>query len=284
MRRALACALILLAACRTAPPSPAPPDWPRYVLSTGADGAPGYSVAVPADIVRRHVQGIDSEVAEFAAPGLRIGFDYGWYSGIQSCGRTPGCRTWTETIDGRLWRYASYPLAIRGETWVTRGYGAHVKLNQRMSLAVHAACADEAACERAAAVARTVEFGAFPAVSPPPAGPPPPRASAYPPQPHPPLEVTPRPCARVGEAEARAFRGLEPMGTSGDYRIFGRRRELLCSEPGAGGQGECEAPGRTEVRIEFPGGASGFRIDGSVPVVVGYSPGGFSCEPSRGPR
>lgn len=84
-------------------------------------------------------------------------------------------------------------------------------------------------------------------------------------------------CIRVGEAEARAFADLEPMGSSGSTRIFGRPGELLCSEPGVGGRGECELVGSTVVRLESANKTYGFRSTSAAPAILIYSPTGFSC-------
>ena len=89
-------------------------------------------------------------------------------------------------------------------------------------------------------------------------------------------------CFRVGEAEAQAFPDLEQMGSSGSTRIFGRPRELLCSEPGVGGRGECELVGRTVVRLESGNSTYGFRSTGAAPAILTYSPTGFSCAARSG--
>ena len=84
-------------------------------------------------------------------------------------------------------------------------------------------------------------------------------------------------CVRVGEAEAQTFADLKPMGSSGSTRIYGRPRELLCSEPGVGGRGECELVGSTVVRLESANSTYGFRSTGAAPAILIYSPSGFSC-------
>lgn len=101
----------------------------------------------------------------------------------------------------------------------------------------------------------------------------------------PPAESAPRNVAEAGDAvcervdaeRAAGFAGLELTGTSGGYRFYGRPRELLCSEPGAGGRGECEVPGQAEIRVEGPDGVYGFRTSGESPAILTYSPEGVSC-------
>jgi hypothetical protein len=163
LRTAAALLLLLLAAgCRTAAvpsASHAAAGWPRHILSAGHDLAPGYSVAVPPDLVRNEVRGIDSEVAQFEGGGLRLDFDYGWYGGFMSCERRPSCREWEETIDGRTWRISSAAPDISAGGPYRRLLSARVQVDERVKLAVGAACADEAACERALAVVRSVRIG-----------------------------------------------------------------------------------------------------------------------------
>lgn len=89
-------------------------------------------------------------------------------------------------------------------------------------------------------------------------------------------------CTRVGEREARSFTGLQPMGTIGTSKLYGRPKQMLCSEPGPGGRGECEIVGASEIRIEFPAGASGFRTSGREPVIFTYdAAGNFSCRGAK---
>jgi hypothetical protein len=274
--RAALVALMLLAACRTsAPQDRSQPYWPRHILATGADGAPGYSIAMPPDVARRHVEGIDSEVAEFARPGLRIAFDYGWYGGFAECGGRPSCRQWEETIGGRTWRLSSAPPDVEvGGGWVRRFLSAHVRLGERMSLAVNSACASESECERALAVVRTIEFGNYPSAS---AAPTAPQAHSPPPSrpaPEPPVQ---RACSRVDAREARAFPGLVRVAAYGAMQVFGRPGELACGPPGADGSGRCRAERATLVRLEFPEGTSGFRIHGREPAVLDFTGTSFNC-------
>ena len=89
-------------------------------------------------------------------------------------------------------------------------------------------------------------------------------------------------CTRVSEREARSFTGLQPMGTIGTSKLYGRPKEMLCSEPGPGGRGECEIVGASQIRIEFAAGTSGFRTSGQEPVIFTYdAAGNFSCRGAK---
>ena len=45
------------------------------------------------------------------------------------------------------------------------------------------------------------------------------------------------PCTRVGPAEAKAFAGLELLGTAPSWQVFGRREQMVCTPADAAGRG-----------------------------------------------
>lgn len=289
-------ALLAVATCRT--PSdvaePAAADWVRHVPTIGWEEIPGYSVALPPGVKRLHAQGIDSAVALFEGEGLKIGFDYGMYGGLPGCEPQLRCRTATMTIDGRT----AQTISIEGSEHLEAPYrdAFHIEIPVQprdipigevfrpgINLTMHAQCVDAEACELARSIAATIDFGEFSQATP---QPPPPPAS---PQPAASLPAAPEPervCQRVTEAEARSFDELELMSAIGNTRVYGRRGQMLCSEPDAGGSGECEIVGRSRLRIEFPTGASGFHTSGAEPIIFRYQVGregvNFSCRPRSG--
>lgn len=91
-------------------------------------------------------------------------------------------------------------------------------------------------------------------------------------------------CDRLSSREARNLTGLMHMGTVGDYSFSGEAGALLCSEPGAGGVGECEMVGRTAVRIDRLGDTYGLRSRAGTPTILRYGPGGLECMLHREPR
>ncbi len=166
-KKTLIPALMALAACQPmagpsgepSPPDAAPPGWTRHTLSTGFGEAPGYSVALPAGLEQRSVQGIDSEVARFEGDSLKISFDYGRYGNLGTCLSGWSCRDGTTVVDGRS---ASTRAVDKGasqdESGLAHRYAAYVRVTDDVGLAVQADCADASACERAAAIVRSVDF------------------------------------------------------------------------------------------------------------------------------
>jgi hypothetical protein len=60
--------------------------------------------------------------------------------------------------------------------------------------------------------------------------------------------------------------------------LYGERRRMLCSEPGAGGEGECELVAPTTVRITRDGESWGYRADADS--ILRYGPAAVTCGPS----
>ena len=85
------------------------------------------------------------------------------------------------------------------------------------------------------------------------------------------------PCETISASDAHALRGLQLAGRVGTYSFFAEPRALLCSEPGAGGIGECEIVGSTTIRIESGGTTYGLRSRAGVPAILRYGPEGISC-------
>jgi hypothetical protein len=157
MRRPIA-PIAVLAACLAAA-SPAPRGWTRLVLSRGFGSGHGYSVAVPPGVGRKPIEGIDSDVAALEGRGLAMTFDYGPYGGLGSCGRRPLCTEGAEAIGGRPGRTLAEQGAFEGHRGATRAFSAFVREGGAVGLAVQAYCDDQAACDRAAAIVRTIRFG-----------------------------------------------------------------------------------------------------------------------------
>jgi hypothetical protein len=149
--------IAVLAACLAAA-SPAPRGWTRLVLSRGFASGHGYSVAVPPGVGRKPIEGIDSDVAALEGRGLAMTFDYGPYGGAPSCGRRPLCVERVETIGGRPGRSMAEQGAFEGHRGTTRAFSAFVHEGGAIGLAVQAYCNDQAACDRAAAIVRTIRF------------------------------------------------------------------------------------------------------------------------------
>lgn len=90
-------ATMLLSACGddTATPTDDRLDEPEGPIATDTEGSVGldcaaddwqfidagaFSFRVPADLTDENVQGTDSQVGAFSGPGLRVSYDFGWFS------------------------------------------------------------------------------------------------------------------------------------------------------------------------------------------------------------
>lgn len=82
-------------------------------------------------------------------------------------------------------------------------------------------------------------------------------------------------CGRLTGREASAAPGLIPMGMAGPHALYGEPRRMLCSEPGAGGEGECELVAPTTVRIKRGGESWGYRAEADS--ILRYGPAAVTC-------
>lgn len=89
------------------------------------------------------------------------------------------------------------------------------------------------------------------------------------------------PCERLTAADAAKAPGLKAAGTTGSYRFFAQPRQLLCSEPGVGGVGECEIVGSAVIRVEHKSGSYGLKSRAGTPALLRYGPNGISCVSPR---
>lgn len=90
-------------------------------------------------------------------------------------------------------------------------------------------------------------------------------------------------CARLSASEAEAnSSGMIRMGkVTDDLSFFGRGKEVLCSEPGASGAGECELVPNAIVKVEQGGERSGLKA-GPAGALLRYAPTGVTCGPPLG--
>jgi len=89
-------------------------------------------------------------------------------------------------------------------------------------------------------------------------------------------------CVRLTAEEAEGLKGLLDMGRSGDHQLYGRPRELLCSEPGPGGRGECALVGGSSVKIVRGSEVFGFRAAPGAGSVLRYGPESVTCDRPSG--
>lgn len=88
---------ILLSACGSEP-RPETPDPERF---RRVEAAGPFSVAIPRELSRLPVIGVDTEVDEFGGEGLRLGFSYGMYGSVPLSDGLLDYSTGQMTVDGR---------------------------------------------------------------------------------------------------------------------------------------------------------------------------------------
>jgi hypothetical protein len=95
-----------------------PPCCPRYGPSTwhSVDTGP-FSVLLPPGWIYEPDQGIDSFIGSFVGDGVRLHFDYGWYSNSLPYDNDPAYHVHFETVAGRDAKVA-YPNSGDGETGI----------------------------------------------------------------------------------------------------------------------------------------------------------------------
>jgi len=81
-----------------------------------------------------------------------------------------------------------------------------------------------------------------------------------------------------GEIAQHAKQQFMKHGEVGEYSFFGRRTDVLCSEPGANSSGECELMPNAIVRVETAGTTYGLKAS-PAGALLKYGPSGIRCEP-----
>ena len=129
------------------------PDWPKH--DTGR-----FTIQLPPAYQQQKVQGIDSFVGSYAAPGREVGFDYGSYSSTLNEWRSDAqeFRACRASINGHLVKLVTARTVqgtyLAGATWrelVPKSQGAvHLTVDMRSETA--------AGQEEALAIFRSVEF------------------------------------------------------------------------------------------------------------------------------
>jgi hypothetical protein len=87
-------------------------------------------------------------------------------------------------------------------------------------------------------------------------------------------------CDRLTASEIAAHvNGFISMGTTGPFEFFARSKNLLCSEPGLNGNGECEIVGDTYIKVQRGDDIFGLHAKATAPTILKYGPNGISCAP-----
>ena len=158
-RLAVACAAIVLFGCSKPPEAaPTPAGFHRI------DAVGPFSVAIPDEVARLDVIGVDTEVDEFVGDGLRFGLSYGSYGSVPPPqAGSINYSTGDLEIDGRSGTWAAFermndalPHAWIGAVTEPPRWGAAPA--EPVGLTIYLSCRTKQICELGPKVAATVRF------------------------------------------------------------------------------------------------------------------------------
>lgn len=125
-----------------------------------------FSVAIPQDLSRLPVTGIDTAVDEFVGEGLRLGFSYGMYGSLPSSHGLQDYAAGDMTVDGRRGTWVSYTRSGEVSDGLPYAWAGHVSTPTRLGerrgepvgLTIYLSCGTRQICELGPQVAATVRF------------------------------------------------------------------------------------------------------------------------------
>ena len=153
---------ILLSACGSEP-RPETPDPERF---RRVEAAGPFSVAIPRELSRLPVIGVDTEVDEFGGEGLRLGFSYGMYGSVPLSDGLLDYSTGQMTVDGRRGEWAAFTRPGDVGDGLPHGWVGHVgtptrwgeRRGEPVGLTIYLSCSSRQICELGPEVAATVRF------------------------------------------------------------------------------------------------------------------------------
>lgn len=120
---------------------------------------------VPPGFVRQEVQGVDTEIQEYRAPGARLILSWGWYEGAPSCGGRAGCARQEIEIDGRkgiLVAFTAKPEegdeGLRHQQVASFNFGQLNQGGMEDMLSIRSYCRDAAACAPITKAVEAIRF------------------------------------------------------------------------------------------------------------------------------
>ena len=114
-----------------------------------------FSFSVPSSFKKTEARGIDSFVEEYVAERIELSFDYGWYSNNFE-GWPKDTKFEDLKVNGKDARIGTAPRAFhKGFPYSTQ---IHIKLDDRISLSMFAACKSEEEVALARKIFMTISF------------------------------------------------------------------------------------------------------------------------------
>lgn len=152
----------ILTACSWQPrvETPDPPGFRRV------EAAGPFSVAIPRELSRLPVIGVDTEVDEFVGEGLRLGFSYGMYGSVPLQDGLLDYATGELNVDGRRGRWAAYKRGEDAKDGRPYGWVGHVgtpavwgaRRGEPIGLTIYLSCSTRQICKLGPQIADTVQF------------------------------------------------------------------------------------------------------------------------------
>lgn len=158
----LLASVILLSSCGSQPrPETPDPESFRRVEAVGP-----FSVAIPRELSRLPIVGVDTEVDEFGGKGLRLGFSYGMYGSVPLPDGLLDYSTGQMTIDGRRGTWAAFTRPGDVSDGLPHGWVGHVgtptrwgeRRGEPVGLTIYLSCNSRQICELGPKIAATVRF------------------------------------------------------------------------------------------------------------------------------
>jgi len=158
----LLASVILLSSCGSelSPQTPDPEGF-RRVEAVGP-----FSMAIPPELSRLPIVGVDTEVDEFVGEGLRLGFSYGMYGSVPPPDGLLNYSTGPMTIDDRQGAWAAFTRPGDVSDGLPHGWVGHVgtptrwgkRRSEPVGLTIYLSCSSRQTCELGPEVAATVRF------------------------------------------------------------------------------------------------------------------------------
>lgn len=159
---ALLASAILLTACGGGPPvEVSDPEGFQRLEAAGP-----FSVAIPEELSRVPVIGVDTELDEFVGEGVRLGFSYGANGSLPPSQGLLDYTTGEIRVDGRPGKWVEYTRSHDSGDGLLYGWVAHIGApdergvgrGEPTGLTIYLSCNRKQTCELGPGIAQTVRF------------------------------------------------------------------------------------------------------------------------------
>lgn len=158
----LLASVIVSSSCGSEPrPETPDPESFRRVEAVGP-----FSVAIPRELSRLPIIGVDTEVDEFVGKEMRLGFSYGMHGSVPLPDGLLDYTTGQMTVDGRRGTWAAFTRPGKVSDGLPHGWIGYVATPTRwgerrgepVGLTIYLSCSSRKTCELGPKVAAAVRF------------------------------------------------------------------------------------------------------------------------------